>query len=162
MVLSPNLGIYPMKPSVKVSLIAAAIATIGIGGIAKMVSASSPSTSLIAVAQEKVALSESSTNEASEVAKLQPLAKISASLAQQTAEAAQGNKASSTQLENEDGNLVYAVNIGHNEVKVDAGNGKILYTDNTAKEGSETEGSRPRSSIQVAEVEKGETNDDGK
>ena len=151
-----------MKPSVKVSLIAAAVATMGIGGIAKMVSASSPNTSSMAVAQEKVESRESSTDEASEIAKLQPLAKISASQARQTAEAAQGNKASNVQLENEDGNLVYAVNIGQNEVKVDAGNGKILYTDNTAKEGAESEGSRPRSSIQVAEVEKGETNDDGK
>jgi uncharacterized membrane protein YkoI len=158
MVLSPNLGIHPMKPSVTASLIVAAIATISIGGIAKLVAAS-PNTSLIAVAQQKV---ESLTNEANEGAKLQSLAKISASVAQQVAEAAQGNKASSTKLENEDGNLVYAVNIGQNEVKVDAGNGKILYTDNTAKEGLESEGSRPRSSIQVAEVEDGETNDDGK
>jgi uncharacterized membrane protein YkoI len=147
-----------MKTSVQVSLIAAAIATIGIGGITKLVSAS-PNTSLMAVAQQKV---ESRTNEVNEGEKLQSLAKISASLAQQTAEAAQGKKASSTKLENEDGNLVYAVNIGQNEVKVDAGNGRILYTDNTAKEGSESEGSRPRSSIQVAEVEDGETNDDGK
>ena len=147
-----------MKTSVKVSLTAAAIATIGIGGITKLVSAS-PNTSLMAVAQQKV---ESRTNEVNEGEKLQLLAKISASQAQQTAEAAQGKKASSSKLENEDGNLVYAVNIGQNEVKVDAGNGQILYTDNTAKEGSESEGSRPRSSIQVAEVEDGETNDDGK
>ena len=118
-----------MKPSVRVSLIAAVVATMGVGGIAKMVSASAPNTSSMAVAQEKVESRESSTDEASEIAKLQPLAKISASQAQQTAEAAQGNKASNVQLENEDGNLVYAVNIGQNEVKVDAGNGKILYTD---------------------------------
>jgi uncharacterized membrane protein YkoI len=147
-----------MKLSVKVSLIVAAIATIGIGGIAKLVSAS-PNTSLVAVAQQKV---EERANEANEGAKLQSLAKISASQAQQTAEAAQGKKASNVKLENEDGNLIYAVNIGQNEVKVDAGNGQILYTDNTTKEGSEVESSRPRSSIQVAEVEKGETNDDGK
>jgi hypothetical protein len=61
MVLSPNSGIYPMKPSIKVSLIAAAIATIGIGGITKMVSASSPNTSLVAIAQEKVESRESSS-----------------------------------------------------------------------------------------------------
>lgn len=148
-----------MKPSVTASLIAAAIATISIGGIVQMVSASSPNPSLLAVAQQKV---ESRINEANEGAKLQSLAKVSASQAQQVAETAQGNKASSVQLENEDGNLIYAVNIGQNEVKVDAGNGRILYTDNTAKEGSEVEISRPRSSIQVAEVEDGETNDDGK
>jgi uncharacterized membrane protein YkoI len=159
MVLSPNSVIYPMKPSLKVSLIVAAIATIGITGITKLVSAS-PNTSLIATAQQQKV--EERADEANEGAKLQSLAKISASQAQQAAEAVQGNKASSTKLENEDGNLVYAVNIGQNEVKVDAGNGRILYTDNTAKEGSESEGSRPRSSIQVAEAEDGETNDDGK
>lgn len=159
MVLSPNSRIHLMKTSIKVSLIVTAIATIGIGGIAKLVSAS-PNTSLMAVVQQKVT---EHADEANEGAKLQSLAKISASQAQQVAEAAQGgSKASSTKLENEDGNLVYAVNIGQNEVKVDAGNGQILYTDNTAKEGSESEASRPHSSIQVAEVEKGETNDDGK
>jgi Peptidase propeptide and YPEB domain len=159
MVLSPNSEIHPMKPSVKVSLIVVAIATIGIGGIAKMVSASSPNSSLMAVAQQKV---EPRTNEVNEGEKLQHLAKISASQAQQTAEAAQGKKASSTKLENEDGNLVYAVNIGQKEVSVDAGTGQILYTEDTAKKGAEVEGSRPHSSIQVAESEKGETNDDGK
>jgi uncharacterized membrane protein YkoI len=158
MILSPKSEIYPMKLSVKVSLIVAAIATIGIGGIAKMVSAS-PNTALLAVAQQKV---EPRTNEANESAELQPLAKISASQAQQTAEAAQGNKASSVKLENEDGNLIYAVNIGQKEVTIDAGTGQILYTEDTAKKGAEVEGSHPRSSIQVAESENGETNDDGK
>jgi Peptidase propeptide and YPEB domain len=158
MVLSSNSGIHPMKPSVKVSLIVAAIATIGIGGIAKIGSASS-NTSLLAVAQPKV---EPLSNEANEGEKLQTLAKISASVAQQTAEAAQGNKASSVKLENEDGNLIYAVNIGQKEVAIDAGTGRILYTEDTAKKESEVEGAHPRSSIQVAESEKGETNDDGK
>ena len=156
MVLSSNSEIYPMQPSVKVSLIVAAIATIGVSGIAKMVAASSPKPSLVAVNQQQV------SEPVNEQAQLQSLAKISASVAQQIAEAAQGSKASSVNLENEDGNLMYAVNIGQNEVKVDAGNGQILYTDNTTKEGAEVEGSRPRSSIQVAEVEDGETNDDGK
>ena len=81
-----------MKSSVKTSLIAAVFATIGIGGIAKMVSASSLNTSLMAVGQQKV---ESRTNEANESSQLQPLAKISASQAQQTAETAQGNKVNS-------------------------------------------------------------------
>jgi hypothetical protein len=158
MVLSSILEIHAMKTSVKVSLIVAAVATIGIGSITKIVSAS-PNPSLIATTQQKA---EPHTSAASEGTKLQPLAKISASQAQQAAEAAQGKKASSTKLENEDGNLIYAVNIGQNEVAVDAGNGRILYTGNMAKEGAEAEGSRPRSSIQVAEAEDGETNDDGK
>jgi hypothetical protein len=158
MVLSPNSGIYSMKPSVKVSLIIAAIATIGVSGIAKIVSASS-NPSLIAVSQQKI---EPRTNEENEGTKLQTLAKISASQAQQTAEAAQGSKASSVKLENEDGNLIYAVNIGQKEVTVDAGNGQILSTEDTTKKGSEVEGTHPHSSIQVTEVEHGETNDDGK
>jgi uncharacterized membrane protein YkoI len=157
MVLSSILEIHTMKTSIKVSLLVA-VATIGIGSIAKIVAAS-PNSSLIATMQQKV---ESGTNEANEGTKLQSLAKISASVAQQAAEAAQGGKASNTKLENEDGNLIYAVNIGQNEVAVDAGTGRILYTGNTTKEGTEAEGTRPRSSIQVAEVEDGETNDDGK
>lgn len=97
-----------------------------------------------------------------ESARLQPLAKITAQQAQQAAEATQGGQASSVKLENEDGNLVYAVKIGKQEVKVDAGNGKVLYTE-TANQ--ENEANRPRSSIQVSEAPggdgDGETNDDG-
>ncbi len=65
-------------------------------------------------------------------------------------------------LENEDGNVIYAVAIGQKEVKVDAGNGRVLYTDAANSEGSEVK--RPSSSIQVAEVSDGdgETNDDVK
>ena len=64
-----------------------------------------------------------------ESAKLQTLAKITPQQAQQFAEANQGGKASNVKLENEDGNVVYAVAIGQKEVKVDAGNGQVLYTD---------------------------------
>lgn len=157
MVLSSILEIHTMKNSIKVSLVVAAVATIGIGSIAKIVAAS-PNSSLIAITQQQV----KSRTEGNESSKLQSLAKISASQAQQAAEAAQGGKASNTKLENEDGNLIYAVNVGKIEVAVDAGTGRILYTGNTAKENAEAEGARPRSSIQVAEVEDGETNDDGK
>lgn len=81
-----------MKSSVKTSLIAAVVATIGISGIAKMVSASSLNTSLMAVAQQKVG---SRTNKGNESSELQSLAKISASPAQQTAKTVQGNKENS-------------------------------------------------------------------
>ncbi|MBW4685523.1 MAG: PepSY domain-containing protein [Komarekiella atlantica HA4396-MV6] len=83
--------------------------------------------------------------------KLQALAKITAEQAKQAAETSVGAKASSVKLENEDGNLVYAVEIGQKEVKVDAGNGKILYTENANQESDENEASRPKSSIQVTE-----------
>jgi uncharacterized membrane protein YkoI len=96
--------------------------------------------------------------EQQESAKLQPLAKITAQQAKVAAETAQGNKASSVKLENEDGNLVYTVVIGKKEVTVDAGNAKVLYTE--AANDETNEGSHPRSSIQVPND--GETNDDAK
>ncbi|PSB53566.1 PepSY domain-containing protein [Chamaesiphon polymorphus] len=100
--------------------------------------------------------------EKQESAKLQTLAKITPEQARQFAEANQGGKASNVKLENEDGNVVYAVAIGQKEVKVDAGNGQVLYTDSANNEGNEAK--RPSSSIQVAEVSDGdgETNDDAK
>jgi uncharacterized membrane protein YkoI len=103
--------------------------------------------------------------EQQESAKLQPLAKINAQQAKVAAETAQGNKASSVKLENEDGNLVYTVVIGKKEVTVDAGNAKVLYTE--AANDETNEGSHPRSSIQVPKTPdradgNGETNDDAK
>ena len=54
----------------------------------------------------------------------------------------------------------YTVAIGQTEVKVDAGNGKVLYTDDAK---SENDGMKRPSSIQVAEPVggdgDGETND---
>jgi uncharacterized membrane protein YkoI len=103
--------------------------------------------------------------DAKETTKLQPLAKITAQQAQQAAEAPQGGQASGVKLENENGNLVYAVEIGTQEVKVDAGNGKVLYTETAKQENEANEANRPRSSIQVSEAPggdgDGETNDDG-
>lgn len=91
--------------------------------------------------------------------------KLRLNKAQQAAEAAQGGQASSVKPENEDGSLVYAVVIGQQKVKVDAGNGHVLYTEARNHEDRSTEASRPRSSIQVTEAPggdgDGETNDDG-
>lgn len=106
-----------------------------------------------------------SANEQQESAKLHTLAKITPQQAQQAAEAIQPGQASSVKLEEENGNLVYAVKIGQNEVTVDAGNGKVLY--NESPNNNQNESSRPRSSIQVPQSgneaneanESGETND---
>lgn len=87
--------------------------------------------------------------EQQEAAKLQPLAKITAQQAQQAAQTSVGGQASKVELENEDGNLVYAVKIGQQEVKVDAGNGQVLYSENENQEDEKNEASRPKSSIQV-------------
>jgi uncharacterized membrane protein YkoI len=167
-----------MKTSVKVILIAATVGVLGMAGLAKAVNASQ-NRSLNAVVPQhssmmndkKPEIAEKSdgdreTNddveESQEASKLQSLAKITPQQAQQSAEAAnQGAKASEVKLENENGDLVYAVTIGQTEVIVDAGNGKVL----SSNEGETNEGNRPRSSIQVSQSSvgdgDGETNDDG-
>ncbi len=82
-----------------------------------------------------------------QTSKLQKLAKITPQEAQKAAEAKIKGKSSSVKLENEEGNLIYAVVIGTKEVKVDAGNGQVLSVDNTNDE--KDEGKTPVSSIQV-------------
>ncbi|MEA5594078.1 PepSY domain-containing protein [Rivularia sp. UHCC 0363] len=92
--------------------------------------------------------------EKQEAAKYQSLAKITSQQAQQAAETALGGKAKKVELENEDGNLVYKVDIGNKEVMVDAGNAKILETENQNQEANDAaEANRPRSSIQVPDNE---------
>lgn len=105
-----------------------------------------------------------SAEEQQEDAKLQSLAKISATQAKQAAETSVGGTASSVKLENENGSLLYAVVIGNQEVKVDAGNGKVLYTENPNQENEGSEASLPKSSIQVPQSNDGgnETNENGK
>jgi len=197
-----------MNSSTKIALVAAAVGIVGLGGLAKVVSAKQLQPQQVAIMPQRdgMKMAEASdgdgeVNDATETsfstklsqllakdpvskqvaeasdgdgetnddvkdqqesAKLQPLAKITSQQAQQAAEQAGGGKASSVKLDNEDGNLVYAVVIGQQEVKVDAGNGKVLYTDKVGNE--QSEGVRPRSSIQVTQSNgdgDGETNDDG-
>ncbi len=168
-----------MKTSIKVILVAATVGVLGMAGLAKAVlagqnqsiNATVPQHSSMIV-QKTTEIGEKSDRETNddvkdsqEASKLQSLAKITPQQAQQSAEAAnQGVKASQVKLENENGNLVYAVTIGQTEVTVDAGNGKVLYTEND-KESEAKEGNHPRSSIQVSQSKvgdgDGETNDDG-
>lgn len=69
------------------------------------------------------------------------LAKITAQQAKQAAENKVRGTASSVELGNENGTLVYEVKIGKQEVKVDAGNGSILKVEqaDNEKEGVENE-----------------------
>jgi Peptidase propeptide and YPEB domain len=187
-----------MKTSTKLILTAAAIGTLGLGGLAKLVNAAQTQ-SLVAVMpaaqvteksdgdgeanpateapendpksqlqanNQKGEANDGETNddakEQQESQKLQSLAKITPQQAQQAAEASAKGTASSVKLENENGNLVYAVAIGQNEVIVDAGNSKILGTNTPNSENNEK--TQPRSSIQVSQSGSdgdGETNDDG-
>ena len=164
-----------MKTSTKIILAAAFVGNLGFAGLSKVVSAKQLQSS-IAIARQhhtvtKVAEASDGDGEANddaqeqqEATKLQPLAKITAKQAQQTVEASMGGKAHSVKLENEDGNLIYAVEIGQQEVTVDAGNGKVLYVENANQQDEKNEATRPKSSIQVAETSDGdrEPNDDGK
>ncbi|ARV57687.1 peptidase [Nostocales cyanobacterium HT-58-2] len=163
-----------MKTLTKMILAAAFFGTVGIAGLARVVGAKQPQSSVAIVRQHHstIQVAEASdgdgeTNddaqEQQEATKLQTLAKITAQQAQQAVETSVGGKASSVKLENEDGNLVYAVKIGQQDVEVDAGNGKVLYTENTNQQDEKNEATRPKSSIQVTEVSDGdgETNDDG-
>lgn len=81
--------------------------------------------------------------DAQEEAQLQALAKITPQQASQAAQAAVPGTVTSVKLEDEDGSLVYAVVIGQTEVKVDAGNGRVLHQEAADNEngGSEQEGS---------------------
>ena len=70
-------------------------------------------------------------NEAQEAAALQSQTKISAAQAEAAALAANpGTKVVKTELDNENGALVYSVQLSNGlDVKVDAGNGKILHSE---------------------------------
>ncbi|GAX44892.1 peptidase [Tolypothrix sp. NIES-4075] len=164
-----------MKTSTKIILAFSFVGTLGLAGLSRVVSAKQPQSFVAIVRQHHSAIQvaevsdgDGETNddaqEQQEVAKLQPLAKITAQQAKQAVEASVGGKASNVKLENEDGNLVYAVEIGQQDVKVDAGNGKVLYAENANQEDEKNEATRPKSSIQVQEISDGdrETNDDGK
>jgi uncharacterized membrane protein YkoI len=74
-----------------------------------------------------------SPSERAEMAQLQKLARITSDQARTAALAQVPGTATSTELENEDGNLVYGVAVktkaGEREVKVDAGNGKVLHVE---------------------------------
>ena len=86
-----------------------------------------------------IAVDEAKTegqNEQKESQGLAGLAKISADQAKQTAEAQVGGTASSAELDNENGSLVYEVKIGSQEVKVDAGTGAVLKVEQSDNEKS--------------------------
>ncbi len=146
-----------MKTSTKIILAFSFVGTLGLAGLSRVLSAKQPE-SFVAIARQHhsaTQIAEASDGDGEtnddDAAKLQPLAKITAQQAQQAAEASVGGKAKSVKLENEDGNLVYAVEIGRQEVTVDAGNGKVLYTENGNQEDEKNEANRPKSSIQVKE-----------
>lgn len=83
--------------------------------------------------------------EVTEFLQLQSLAMVPILEALQAGEAFAGEQAHTVELENEDGNLVYEVVVGRQEIYVDAGTGEVLYTEG----GSDDNETEQASSIQV-------------
>lgn len=147
-----------MKTSAKLAVAAAYIGSLGFVVIAQTVQAaqSQPQVTMVSQRSSYTQIAEASdgdgeTNdsakEQTEATKLQSLAKITPQQAQQAAETVQGGRASRVKLEDENGNLVYAVTIGQQELLVDAGNGRVLSNSNPNTE--QNDGIQTRSSIQV-------------
>ncbi|MBE9190468.1 PepSY domain-containing protein [Gloeocapsopsis crepidinum LEGE 06123] len=88
-----------------------------------------------------------------QAARWRSLAKISLAQARKTAESAVGGTASSVNLADRNGGLVYEVIVGDTRVIVDAGNGFVLYSENITLDSENNEGDedsfRPRSSVQI-------------
>ena len=127
-----------MNHKVKIALAVAGVGIVGLIGIGHSSFAQTAVHSPVAVLQKQVVEpaggdgdgeKNDDLQEQQESAKLQKLAKITPQQATQAAEAKQGGKASSVQLEKEHGNLVYAVVIGKTEVTIDASNGQVLATE---------------------------------
>jgi uncharacterized membrane protein YkoI len=176
-----------MKNSAKVALTIALFSILGTGTFLKSVRAAQiqnlvetiKPASIKAIAQDyKITqIAESSNGDGDgetnderqdqqESARLQSLAKITPQQAQESAEKAVGGQSKRVQLENEDGDVVYSVLIDKKDIKVDAGNGKVLYIENLEEPTSEmNEKNLPHSSIHFSEGAggdgDGETNDDG-
>jgi uncharacterized membrane protein YkoI len=81
-------------------------------------------------------------SEADEAAALQDMAAISSAEAEAAAVAANpGTTVVKTELDNENGVVVYSVELSNGmDVKVDAGNGEILYTEQAGSDDAEVDG----------------------
>ena len=163
-----------MKTLTKIALATVLVGTLGLGGLVRTVYAS-PAQSQVAVMPDRtssnaVPESDSDGEKNDDVedkqasSRLQSLAKITPQQARSAAEAAKGGTANSVKLENEDGNVVYSVAIGQEEISVDASNGKILQIQSL--KGEDKESVSLRSSVQTSEAAGGdgdaEKNDDAK
>ena len=144
----------------KRTLSAVAIAAglgLGAAGVANAVSSNGQTTASAAAGAEagtgaevqdpsytsSVQVPESATeeNDQAEAAALQAAAKISPEQAKQAAVAAVPGTAGKVELENENGNVVYGVEVTANgatiDVKVDAGNASVLAQETDQKEGTD-------------------------
>jgi uncharacterized membrane protein YkoI len=89
-------------------------------------------------------------SEADEAASLQSQATITSAQAEAVALAANpGTAVVKIQLDNENGVLVYSVELSNGlDVKVDAGNGKILHTEQSGDDAAEVENAQEQESVE--------------
>lgn len=99
-------------------------------GITSLASAQTATTAVAPVSQtaevEKADGAETSASETADSAVLQTRATITADQARASASASMAGTIGAVQLEDENGVVVYNVTVGTSEVKVDAGTGKIV------------------------------------
>lgn len=86
-----------------------------------------------------------------EDAQYRSLAKVTPAQAEQAARAAVPGRVTSVRLENEDGSLVYVVVIDCTEVKVDAGNGRVLRQETADHEQESGQGAQQEDGEQQGE-----------
>jgi Peptidase propeptide and YPEB domain len=98
---------------------------VGLAGMIPVFVQAAPLKSSIQIPYQKVAESKEEIN----TPRLKKLAKISKTEAIQIARKQYQGKLGAVDLENEDGNLIYSVEIGKKELAIDAGNGKILQVE---------------------------------
>lgn len=127
------------RKKVVVGTLAAAL--LAVGGFSAMAVAESPTTQQGSSTQEEqpsyqgsIAAPEGQGDEAAESSQLESLAKIDQATAEQAALKAVPGTVKNTELENENGFVVYGVEIAGNDgkthdVKVDAGNAEVLHQD---------------------------------
>jgi uncharacterized membrane protein YkoI len=132
-------------------------ATLGLAGIVGFTNADSPKQPVSAPADGKsgdqtqdpsykssvTAPEQNGHNEADESAALQSMAKITPDQARDAALAAVPGTAEKVELDNENGNVVYSVQItdangAKTDVKVDAGNSSVLHQDSAQNEANQS------------------------
>lgn len=160
-----------MKNKSYLALLAIPLAGLGIVGSVALAASNAPTSyqsAQTAVVNQREADSDNEIPDAQEQQMLQAKATITADQAKQAAQAKLGGTASSVQLEDEDGTVVYNVIIGNQEVKVNAADGTITKIEaaDTENESGDTEqmttghGNEPNDGATVSDGD-GETNDDG-
>ncbi|OGC88893.1 hypothetical protein A2419_02600 [Candidatus Adlerbacteria bacterium RIFOXYC1_FULL_48_26] len=159
-----------MKNKSLLALLAIPLAGLGIVGSVAFAQSNVPTsqpTQTETVNQREVD-SDTEIPDAQEQQMLQAKATITADQAKQVAETKLGGTATSIQLEDEDGTVVYNVVIGDQEVKVNAADGTItkIESADTENDSDDTKqmttghGNEPNDGASVSDGD-GETNDDG-